>query len=283
MLRPSTIRALHTRALAGLLAAASLFALSAALRGEAPSPAAHNSTAAVAAGRGPRQGVPVQGEPAFRVGEKLHYRISWAALMTAATAELSVTEKRSFYGQDAWHFRALARTTDLARSLYELDNQFDSYTGAETLASFRYEAYLREQGKKETHVVRMSGRGLPVQDDGAMVRVLPGTRDPLGVLYYLRTIDWSSEKEVRTPVFDGRRLFEIRATAGASEPVSVVAGTYPAASVVELRVFERRKELENVRFRVWFTADESRAPALIEAQLPFGKLRVELARATLTP
>ncbi|MGH9859093.1 MAG: hypothetical protein ACRD5F_03605, partial [Candidatus Acidiferrales bacterium] len=35
---------------------------------------------------------------AFRIGEKLSYRISWAALMTAATAELAVNEKRAFYG-----------------------------------------------------------------------------------------------------------------------------------------------------------------------------------------
>ena len=221
-----------------------------------------------------------EGAPVFQVGEKLQYRISWASLMTAATAELAVNEKRPFYGREAWHFQALARTTDLARSLYELDNQFDSYADPATLASFRYEAYLREQGKKETSVVRMSGQGLPVQDDGAMVRVAPGTRDPLGVLYYLRTIDWSRQPQVVTPVFTGRRLFEIQATLTKSAPVTVAAGTY-TASRVELRVTERKKELDNVRIWIWLADDETRTPALIEAEMPFGKLRVELVRASL--
>lgn len=217
---------------------------------------------------------------AFRIGEKLSYRISWAALMTAATAELAVSEKRAFYGHEAWHFRALARTVDAARLLYQLDNQFDSYADSATLASFRYEAYLREQGKSESKVTRMAGEGLPVQNDGPMVRVLPGTRDPLGLLYYLRTVDWSKTRQVRTPVFDGRRLLEVQARVRGNGTVIVPAGKY-AATRVELRLFERKKELTDVRIWVWFANDARRAPALMEAQMPFGKLRVELVRASI--
>ncbi|MGH9817824.1 MAG: DUF3108 domain-containing protein, partial [Candidatus Acidiferrales bacterium] len=164
--------------------------------------------------------------------------------------------------------------------LYQLDNQFDSYADSATLASFRYEAYLREQGKKENKVTRMAGEGLPVQNDGPMVRVLPGTRDPLGVLYYLRTVDWSKTRQVRTPVFDGRRLFEVQARVRENGTVTVPAGDY-AATRVELRLFERKKELTDVRIWVWFANDARRAPALIEAQMPFGKLRVELMRASV--
>ena len=217
----------------------------------------------------------------FRAGEKLEYRISWASLMTAATAELTVRERRPFYGHEAFHFQALARTVEFARSLYELDDQFDSYGSTETLVSFRYEAYVHEQNKRENSVVRMSGEGLPVQNDGPMVKVLPGTRDPLGVLYYLRAIDWARQSEARVPVFNGRRLFEVHARSTKSGKIEVAAGTY-TASCVELRVFERRKEMSNVRIWIWFAQDESHTPALMEAEMPFGKLRIELVRASLT-
>lgn len=217
---------------------------------------------------------------AFRAGEKLQYSVRWANLMTAATAELTVRRKQPFYGREAWHLQALARTVDLARSMYELDDQFDSYSDANTLATFRYEAYVREQGKRENTVVRMSGEGLPVQDGGAVVRVPPGTRDPLSVLYYLRTIDWSRQNEVQVPVFNGRRMFEVHARLVKTAQVTVAAGRYPA-SCIELRVFERNRELTGVRIWIWFANDESRTPALIEAEMPFGELRVELVRASV--
>lgn len=215
---------------------------------------------------------------AFRVGEKLHYRISWASLLTAATAELAVNGKPPFYGREAWHFRALAKTIDAARMLYALDNQFDSYADPASLASFRYEAYLREQGKVENNVTRMAGDGLPVQNDGPATKVQPGTRDPLGFIYYLRTVDWSDGTQVKTPVFTGKRLFEVHASMARRGTVTVPAGSYPATQV-ELRVFEHKKELPQVRMWIWLANDESRAPALMEAEMPFGKLRIELVRA----
>jgi hypothetical protein len=215
---------------------------------------------------------------AFRVGEKLHYRISWASLMTAATAEMSVNGKPPFYGREAWHFRALAKTVDAARLLYTLDNQFDSYADPASLASYRYEAYLREQGKVENNVTRMAGDGLPVQNDGPAIRVQPGTRDPLGLIYYLRTVNWAEQPQVKTRVFTGKRLFEIHASATQRGTVTVPAGDYPSTQV-ELRVFERKRELPQVRMRIWFANDESRAPALMEAEMPFGNLRIELVRA----
>lgn len=217
---------------------------------------------------------------AFRAGEKLQYSVRWANLMTAATAELAVRQKRPFYGREAWHLQALARTVDLARSMYELDDQFDSYSDANTLVTFRYEAYVREQGKRENTVVRMSGEGLPVQDGGAVVRVPPGTRDPLSVLYYLRTIDWSHQRDVQVLVFNGRRMFEVHARFVKTAQVMVAAGRY-TASRIELRVFERKKELTGVRIWIWLANDESRTPALIEAEMPFGELRVELVRASV--
>jgi hypothetical protein len=117
-----------------------------------------------------------------------------------------------------------------------------------------------------------------VQNDGPAVKVQPGTRDPLGLIYFLRTVNWAEQAQVKTPVFTGKRLFEIHASARQRGTVTVPAGDYPATQV-ELRVYERKKELPQVRMWIWFANDESRAPALMEAEMPFGKLRIELVRA----
>ena len=216
----------------------------------------------------------------FQVGEKLEYRIRWSTfLVNAATVRLTVNERRPFYGREAWHFQALAHTIDTMRLVFELDDQFDSYSEPLTLGGHQYEMYLREQGRKENVIYRMSTGNDPAPGIGTAVKVLPGTRDPIGFLHYLRTVDWQATREVRSPVFDGKKLYEVQAhLVTESGPAEVPAGKF-TASRIEIRVSERGKEVGQTRFWVWLSRDARRTPVLIEVELPFGSGRVELMRA----
>ena len=226
------------------------------------------------------KGGPAETSVPFRAGERLNYRVLWSTFsVNAARVRLSVTERGPFYGREAWHFQARAHTVDAMRLIFALDDQFDSYTEPGSLASLQYEMYLREQGKKEDAIFRMSAEGDPAPGVGSAVRVLPGTRDPLGFLFYLRAVDWQRSKEVGSPVFDGRKLYQVRARlALARGEVTVPAGKFTACRI-EVRVFERGKELEQTRFSVWLAQDASRTPLLLEAEVPLGSARVELTRA----
>ncbi len=64
----------------------------------------------------------------FKAGEKLNYQVGWSAFLSAASVQLSVPEQRDFYGSNTWHFRATAHTQGTARSLFTIDDEFDSYT-----------------------------------------------------------------------------------------------------------------------------------------------------------
>jgi hypothetical protein len=215
----------------------------------------------------------------FRTGETLDYRVQWSKLLNAATVRLAVTERRPFYGHEAWHFRALAHTIDPMRYLFVLDDQFDSYTDPATLASLQFEMYLREQGKSEDAVFRMTAEGDPAPGVGSAVRVLPGTRDALGFLYSLRAVDWQRTSEIRAPVFDGRKIYEARARLELDGgEVSVPAGSY-TASRIEVRVYDRGREVPQTRFWVWLARDARRTPVLMEAEVPFGTARVGLISA----
>lgn len=213
----------------------------------------------------------------FWSGEQLDYRVGWQNFLTAATARLRVIERRPFHGRTAWHFQARARTVEPVRYLYLLDDQFDSYTDTATLAGLQYETYIREQGREEDSVVRLSTDGDPAGDNDPSVRVPPGTRDPLGALYSLRATDWSATDRARISVYDGKKLYELRVRVAGRGKILVPAGTY-AATKLELRVFERGREKQNTLFRVWLAEDASRIPVLMEAELPFGTFRVELER-----
>ena len=212
----------------------------------------------------------------FHVGESLNYRVSWTAFAEAADFQMSVVERRNLFGWGTWHFRASAHTVGPVRSLFEIDDQFDSYTDAVSLASRQYEVYLSELGRKQNQVIHMVATGETARTSGPSVAVLPGTRDPLGALYVLRGVDWKTTPEVRAPVYDGHDVYEMRAKLESpAETISVAAGKF-SCSRVSIAAFENQKQVSGISFFIWFANDFARTPVQIQAVLPFGNLHVEL-------
>jgi hypothetical protein len=221
---------------------------------------------------------PVQETPVpFRAGERLDYRVLWSKYsVNAATIQFQAVERGNFFNHAAWHFRALARTVDTMRILYPLDDQFESYTESATLTSVEYEMYLHEQGKQQNNTWRMTVNGGASPPDATAAQVVPGTRDPIGVIYALRATDWTKTPEFRAPVFDGHHLYDIVARVQEiSGRATVPAGEF-TASHVAVRLFERGQELTDTHFSVWLASDVARTPILIEADVPIGTARVEL-------
>jgi hypothetical protein len=216
----------------------------------------------------------------FHVGETLKYQVAWATFTTAAAVQMNVKERRDLLGWGTWHFQAFAHTVSPVRSLFAIDDQFDSYTDAASLESRQYEMYLNEMGKKQDRVIHLLPIGQTPRGDAPRVAVLPGTRDPLGALYALRGVDWQKTPEFRTPVYDGRDVYELRARmVAAREPVSVAAGNY-SATRISIHLFQHDKEVSGMSFSAWMAHDPARTPVLMQADLPFGNLRVELTSAT---
>jgi hypothetical protein len=221
---------------------------------------------------------PVEDMPVpFRAGERLDYRVLWSKYsVNAATIQLQAIERGNFFNHAAWHFRALARTVDTMRILYPLDDQFESYTESARLTSVEYEMYLREQGKQQNNTWRMTVNGGASPPDATAAQVVPGTRDPVGLIYALRATDWTKTPEFRAPVFDGHHLYDIVARLEEiSGRATVPAGQF-TASHVAVRLFERGKELTDMHFSLWLASDVAHTPILIEADLPIGTARVEL-------
>jgi hypothetical protein len=211
-------------------------------------------------------------------GEVLEFSASVAKVNDVASLRLRVGDKTELRGTQAWHLQAFAHTKNPLRLVFELDDQFDSYSVPGTYASLQYEMHLSERGQKVNSVQHLSATGKEPAPAGASVaRVLPGTRDPLGLMQYLRSVDWSSTREVRSPVFDGRKLYEVRAGKTGTADVSVPAGTY-AANAIEIQVYDNGTEMKDAHFTLYVTKDDRRIPVLLEAVMPFAAVRVELTK-----
>ena len=120
---------------------------------------------------------------AVRTGEVLEFTADVAKVSNVASLRLQVAERRNFLGKSAWHLQAFAHTQSPLRMVFELDDQFDSYSDAGTLSSLQYEMHLSERGQKVDSIQRMTSTGKePAPGDASQTRVLPGTRDPLGMM-----------------------------------------------------------------------------------------------------
>jgi hypothetical protein len=215
----------------------------------------------------------------FRAGETLNYRVEWAIFPNAAALQLSVVERRNLLGWQTWHFRASAHSEVPARTLFEVDDQFDSYTDATSLESHQYEMYLNEMGSQQYEVMHLLAIGQANRGNFAPVIVQPGTRDPLGAFYALRAVDWQHTADFHFPVYDGSDLYEVGARQeAASDAIVVDAGKFQATKM-SLRVFEHGREVPHLNFLVWFAHNPARTPLLVLADMPLGNVRVELANA----
>ena len=216
----------------------------------------------------------------LKAGEVLEYSTSVAKVSSVANLKVQIAGRGNFAGKSAWHLQAFAHTQNPLRMIFELDDQFDSYSDAGTLVSLQYEMHLSERGQKVESVQRMTATGKEPAPEGATeARVLPGTRDPLGMMQYLRYVDWAKTPEVRCPVYDGRKLYDVRAKiVRASENVTIPSGEY-SASKIAIRVFDNGVELKDAAFALYLANLPERTPVLLEATLPFATARVELVKA----
>src|ERR1700720_3390985 len=244
---------------------------------ETPAPAADAARQLV--DKKKTSGVADAGSP-LRAGETWQYSANVSKLNSVADLRLKVAERRNFLGKTAWHLQAFAHTENPLRMVFALDDQFDSYSDANTLVSMQYEMHLNEKGQTVDSVQRMSPAVRePAPANAIAARVLPGTRDPLGMMQYLRTVDWAKTPEVRSPVYDGHKLYDVHARLQArGEPVTVPAGNFSTLKI-ELQVLDNGVELKDAHFILYLSNTEERLPVLLEAVMPFAVARVELVKA----
>ena len=216
-----------------------------------------------------------------RTGETLDFSANVPKLNSVvANLRVKVSERRNVAGKDAWHLQAFAHTENPYRMVFELDDEFDSYSESSNLVSLKYEMHLNERGQKVDTVERMTPSSKePAPANEVAARVLPGTRDPIGMLMYLRSVDWSTTREVKSPVFDGHKLYDVRAVlVGKAQKVTVEAGKYTATKI-EIHVMDNGTEMKDAHFLLYLADGAERLPVLMEAVLPVATARVELVKA----
>jgi hypothetical protein len=230
-------------------------------------------------GKSPTPIAPAAPAAPFHNAERLAYSGLWLSLKDVIAAQLTANDDRPFSGHPEWHFQAQLQTKNPLRYILQVDDHFDSYSAHSDFAGEQFEMHLNEGAKSENHILRIAPSQSPLPAGALQVQVLHGTRDALGFIYYLRTVNWQLTKEVRSSVFDGRKVYDVHATVVTPRSELAVAAGKFTATGLSIRPYINGKELADTKMTLWIAQDSARTPVLIEVELPFGSGRVELTQA----
>jgi len=101
-------------------------------------------------------------EPGFVpvTGEELEFSGSVANVNNVANLRLVVGARKEIAERRLGTCRPFARTPEIRlRMVFELDDEFDSYSAPKDFASVQYEMHLSERGQKVQSVQRMTTSG----------------------------------------------------------------------------------------------------------------------------
>lgn len=160
-----------------------------------------------------------------------------------------------------------------------MDDQLDSDSTAQNLASREFDVRRVEPLRNQYLILQFLHPGESSRSASPHVIVPPGTHDPLGALYALRSIDWQKNVDWSAPVYDGYDVYILRAhRETVSESIAVPVGCF-AATRISIRLFQDNREVPGKNFIVWLAKDSAHTPVRMEADLPMKTLRAQLAAA----
>ncbi len=221
-------------------------------------------------------------EPPFFPGEKLTYDIKWG-IISVGEGVLSVHPLMDINGQDAYHFELKVTSYPFFDPFYKVRDKISSYVATDLSRSYFYRKNQRESRTKRDIVVEFDWYKLEAgySNFGKQkppVSILPGTLDPLSVLYFTRLQNLDHLEKISVPVTDGRKCIIGKANIVKREHIVIESGVFDTyllePDIEEIGgVFEKVK---NAKIRVWFTADERRIPVKVESKIRIGSFTAEL-------
>jgi len=219
----------------------------------------------------------------FADGERLRFKLGWS-LFTVARAELT-TVPAMYRGNEALQVRLRARTNAFADAFYKVRNLSVSWITREVGASLLYAAQQSEGGDKRNTQAVFDPAELTAYYENFHkdevrdpVPILPGTFDPLGIVLFVRTLDFEVGDRLVIPSSNGKEFFftvvhvvdkVTRRFAFGKEEAFVLE-----PDIKDLGGVFKRSPDGYIRF--FFSTDERKLPLRMESKVAVGRFWAEL-------
>lgn len=208
----------------------------------------------------------------FGVGERLTYDVRLGPL-SVGTATMEVRGLEPIRGEPAYH--AIFRVQGGNR-LYRVDDHYESWFGAKSLASLRYIQKIDQGSYERLRTFDIFPDRRVFKEEGKPEE--PSVADPLddaSFLYFLRTVPLEVGRTYTYARYFRPDRNPVTVRVMRRERVTVPAGQFDAL-VVQPTIKTRGIFSEGGRAEVWFADDSTRRIVQIRSQLRFGTLSLHL-------
>ena len=222
--------------------------------------------------------------PPFLKGEQLRFRLGWG-VFSVANATLHCVED-SYGDEPAWKISLKTRTNSFADAIYKVRNHSTSWISRDVSRSFEYRAIQNEGGRGRDSQAIFDPETLTgtyynkLSDDRrGPVDILPGTFDPLGIVFFLRSLEFDVGDEIIIPTSNGKECFYTNVHVIKKVNRKFKYGGRREAFVVEPDIKDvggvfKRSPDGHIRF--YISADEQRLPLRMESEVIVGNFWAEL-------
>ena len=218
----------------------------------------------------------------FSPGEKLTFELKWG-IIPAGDVVLEVLPIETMDGIESYHFSMTVKSTPFIDVFYKVRERVDSYVDLDMTHSLFYTKKQHEGRHKRDVIVNFdwAKNEASYSNYGKKrkpIAILPGSFDPLSVLYSYRLFELQENSEIEIPVTDGKKSVIGIGRVIKRETVELSSGTYDTFLIEpDLKhiggVFKKSKD---AKIKLWVTADSRRIPVKIMSKVMIGSFTGEL-------
>jgi hypothetical protein len=222
----------------------------------------------------------------FPPGEELVYALSWTSI-PAGNATLAVGPGVAPDGSPGLVMVATARSNPAVDLFYKVRDRFESRTAPDLSRSFLYRKNQKEGSYVRNNTIDFDwdqGKALRYGSDGTLrdtPMLLPGTLDPLSILYDFRRRVPAEGEVYRVPVSDGQKTVIGEARVSGRETLLLANGTLCDTLVVEPELKDLGgifKKSPGARMFIWLTETPERVPVKLKSEVAIGHFTADLVK-----
>lgn len=209
----------------------------------------------------------------FAPGEKLKYHGRWGAI-EAGQITLEVLPMEIIDGVKAYHFAMITSTNEVVDLIYKIRERQDSYVDSEMTHSLLFKKKTESKHPRDEMIVfnwkKNESTYTNFGETNPPQSVLPGTFDPLALIFAFRVHDIKEKAEISIPVTDGNKVSMIaKATIGKKTTIAINGKSYETYEINPdmKRIGTAIQRKESLDLKIWLTADERKIPVMIHSSV----------------
>lgn len=221
-------------------------------------------------------------DAAFKVGEKLQYKMSYSGFLRAGTATLEVKEAK-IKNKKVFHAVGKGWTTGLIKWFFKVEDDYQTYFDKDSIKPYLFKRKINEGGYEIHRQITFDylNNTAFVEDfrkKKETTKPILDVQDMLSSFYYLRAVDTTKLKkgdEIALNMFLDFQTYAFKLKFLGKETIDSEFGkvnTLVFRPLVQSgRIFKAEESVT-----IWVTNDNNKIPIKLKADLAVGSLRAEL-------